>query len=554
MLLGQMTNAAGITRRSLMLAAGGALAGHLARPAGALAALADPPAPTLGEQSLGWLAPGTRTVTLQRNADLLGLAWRGSPHTPVQLRFRDARGRWSAWASASAASHGPDLGTPGTPAGLGTPGPAGAVVGEPVWTGGTTLVQLRSDRALAGARLHTVDVSGGLGALAVARAASRSSPARLAAASLPLATPALQAGPGQPPIIARSAWARGSAPPKVAPEYGAVRLAFVHHTENPNGYSAGEVPAMLRAIFAFHRYVRGWNDIGYNFVIDAFGRIFEARAGGVDEPVSGAQAGGYNLVSTGVAVLGSFSSRPISPAARQALARLLAWKLALHGVPAQGRVSVRVNPAGAGYSRYPAGALVALPRVAGHRDADSTDCPGSVLYGELPGVRRSVRGLAPNPVRASLALSVPPGQLSPVLRPPGVAQPPADEGAAPAAPVTTPTLSGALALLDGTPLVDATVAVQQRSVARRGELVQESTIAQAVTDAAGSWSLPVVLTPASGHGQIALRALYAGAAAGAGGPAGAGAAVSEPLTLAAAAIAPQPVPTPTPATPAAPAA
>ena len=142
----------------------------------------------------------------------------------------------------------------------------------------------------------------------------------------------LQAGPGQPPIIARRAWAQGMAHPRVAPGYGAVRMAFVHHTENPNGYAPGEVPAMLRAIFVFHRYVNGWNDIGYNFVIDLYGRIFEARAGGIDEPVVGAHAGGYNLVSTGVAVLGSFTSRRISPAAQRALERLLAWKLSLHGI------------------------------------------------------------------------------------------------------------------------------------------------------------------------------------------------------------------------------
>ena len=89
-------------------------------------------------------------------------------------------------------------------------------------------------------------------------------------------------------------------------------MAFVHHTENPNGYAANEVPAMLRAIYAFHRYVNGWNDIGYNFVVDLYGRIFEARAGGIDEPVVGAQAGGYNLASTGIAVLGSFMATPIS--------------------------------------------------------------------------------------------------------------------------------------------------------------------------------------------------------------------------------------------------
>ena len=114
----------------------------------------------------------------------------------------------------------------------------------------------------------------------------------------------LPAGPGQPPIVARRAWAQGGAHPKVAPEYGNVQLAFVHHTENPDGYSAAEVPSMLRSIYEFHRYGRGWNDIGYNFVIDRFGRIFEARAGGIDEPVVGAQAGGYNAYSTGIAILG----------------------------------------------------------------------------------------------------------------------------------------------------------------------------------------------------------------------------------------------------------
>src|SRR5882757_10039353 len=157
---------------------------------------------------------------------------------------------------------------------------------------------------------------------------------------------------------------------------------------------------MLRAIYAFHRYVHGWNDIGYNFVVDAFGRIFEARAGGVDEPVVGAHAGGYNLASTGIAVLGSFVATPISPRARIALQHLLAWKLALHGAPARGRVTVRVNPAGAVYSRFPANAQVSLPRIAGHRDADTTDCPGDTLYRELRAIRQGVGRLAPRPVLA----------------------------------------------------------------------------------------------------------------------------------------------------------
>jgi hypothetical protein len=513
---------AAITRRSLLAAAGGVLAGGLARPAAALAALAGPSAPSLGEHALGTLAAGERTIGLAHNADLVGIEWQGSSDVRLQPRFMTAAGRWSGWVGAGASAHGPDR--PAAPL---------ASIGDPVWTGGTRLLQIRSSGPLHGAGLRLVDVSGGVGAQRVAAALARSPLAALAA-SLPLAAPSLQAGPGQPPIIARRAWARRMAHPRVAPEYGAVRLAFVHHTENPNGYLAGEVPAMLRAIFFFHREVRGWNDIGYNFVIDAFGRIFEARAGGIDEPVVGAQAGGYNLVSTGVAVLGSFTARPISAPARRALQRLLAWKLALHGVPAQGRVTVHVNPAGAVYSRFPANAPVSLPRIAGHRDADTTDCPGDVLYRQLPAIRPRVRALAPRPVLATLALT-----------PAAAAEPPP----LPGTPVAIGGLAGTLGFLRGAPIGGATVQIQARSVTNRGEAVVEQTLAQAQCDGQGRWSLPnSVVAAATG---VSLRALYVGAGAGGGGPSGAGAAVSAPLTLAASALSAAPAVAPTP--PAAPA-
>jgi uncharacterized protein with LGFP repeats len=317
-------------------------------------------------------------------------------------------------------------------------------------------------------------------------------------------TSGLQAGPGQPPIVAREVWARGVEHPKVAPEYGAVKLAFVHHTENPDGYSAAEVPAMLRSIYVFHRYTHGWNDIGYNFVIDRFGRIFEARAGGIDEPVVGAQAGGYNAYSTGIAILGTYSAQRISAAALAALEHLLAWKLSLHGVPVEGHVSVRVTAAGAVYSRYPAHALVSLPRVAGHRDADSTDCPGDALYGELSAVRREAAALAGAPARATLSL--------PRATAPGAQS----------------TLEGSLRLLDGTPLAGAPIAIQQRSVAHRGETVSESTLAQAMTSADGRWSLPLALSASRNH-ATALRAVCPGAV-------DVPATISDPLVLVGAAV------------------
>ena len=205
--------------------------------------------------------------------------------------------------------------------------------------------------------------------------------------------------PGQPPIIARSAWAGRITLPRPARYYGAIELAFVHHTDNPNGYSAGEVPALLLAIFDYHRYARGYFDIAYNFVIDAFGRIWEARAGGIDEPVIGAHAGGYNSVSTGIAVLGTFMFGCRRPPALEALQQLLAWKLSLHGVPTLGKVRVEVDPADAFYTPFPPGQRVLLPRIAGHRDGDLTDCPGErsvpPAAGDPPAVAGACRRPAP---------------------------------------------------------------------------------------------------------------------------------------------------------------
>ena len=528
--------ARGITRRSLLAAGAGSLAGgsdasH--RRAGRARAVRRRRCSQ--QRGVGALAAHGLTIDLARNADMVGVQWRAPAGAHVELRFQLPSGAWSAWVDAGPHGHGPD-----------DPAPSGGlVVGDPVWTGGTRAVQLRATRALSGVRLHLVDVSAGAGARAQATVAG----ALGFSAALALATPVLQAGPGQPPIIARSAWAQGVSHPRVAPQYGTVRMAFVHHTDNPNGYSAGEVPAMLRAIYVFHRYVNGWNDIGYNFAIDAYGRIFEARAGGVDEPVIGAHAGGYNYASSGIAVLGTYSSQPISAAAHAALERLLAWKLALHGVPAQGRVTVRVDPAGAIYSRFPANAPVSLPRIAGHRDADTTDCPGDALYAQLPSSRARVQRLAPSPLRLTLALaSAPapattpapgePGSTAPSTPPPApapseTAAPPTPAGPPPA-PAATEALEGVLELLDGTPIAGAAITVQARSVTRRGELVRERTIAQAVTDAQGRWSAPVS-SSASSAGGMALRALYAGTNQPGAAP---GAAVSDPLHVAGTLISP----------------
>ena len=150
---------------------------------------------------------------------------------------------------------------------------------------------------------------------------------------------------------------------------------------------------MVLGICRYHRNSNGWDDVGYNFLVDKYGQIFEGRAGGIDRPVMGAQAQGYNSVSTGVANLGTYEDIPQTDAAIDAIARLLAWKLPLHGAPVEGRHTV--VSAGGSSNRYPSGARVTFERISGHRDGNSTACPGSQLYAQLPRIRELAAGRAP---------------------------------------------------------------------------------------------------------------------------------------------------------------
>ncbi len=384
---------------------------------------------------------------------LAGVQWLRPAAATIELRAQAPDGRWSPWVPASVLGHDQDGPRRGPDA-----------FGEPVWTGAADHLQLRAAGPVSGLRVNFV-----------------SAPARLlarAAQALPLAQPMLDAGPGQPPIIARAAWAQGQARPGHDPEYGTVKLGFVHHTVNPNGYSAGEVPAMLLAIFDYHRFVRGFWDIAYNFLIDLYGRIWEGRAGGIDMAVVGAQAGGYNEESTGVAVLGDFMDVVPSAAAVSALERLLAWKLSLHGIPTHGRVTVVVDPADYFYTPFGPGAHVSLPRVAGHRDGDTTDCPGNAFYAELPSIRPRITALAGTPGRLT---------VTPRLT---------------AATAGTPfTVSGRLGLRGGPPLAGAPLELQRLTI--NGLAVSTTTIATTTTAADGSWSFPLTL-----EANTTLRVLH----------------------------------------------
>jgi hypothetical protein len=169
---------------------------------------------------------------------------------------------------------------------------------------------------------------------------------------------------------------------------------------------------MILAICRYHRDSNGWDDIGYNFLVDRFGRVWAGRAGGIDKAVVGAQTAGFNPGSTGIANLGTFEATRQTGAAIGAMARLIRWKLPLHGTRTSGHATlVSVGSPDGG---YPAGKVLRLARIAGHRNAFPTDCPGDALFAQLPDLRERVGSLAPRPVgpRASLTLERPPAQLA----------------------------------------------------------------------------------------------------------------------------------------------
>ncbi len=156
--------------------------------------------------------------------------------------------------------------------------------------------------------------------------------------------------------------------------YGKIQTSFVHHTVNANNYSKDQVPSILRGIYAYHTQSRGWSDIGYNFLVDRFGRIWEGRYGGVDRPVVGAHTLGYNEESFAMSAIGNYEEVQPSDAMLQAYAELFAWKLSLAGVAAdEPKIWVQ--------DRY-------LQAINGHRDAGQTACPGKYLYAKLPEIRK----------------------------------------------------------------------------------------------------------------------------------------------------------------------
>ena len=263
---------------------------------------------------------------------------------------------------------------------------------EPVWTGAGRYLQVSArqagDPGSAPARLRDVKVVAINSTEDADRASAVVGVLRRAAATIAgfRLTPAAAAMTTKPQIVTRTEWGANESWRSGSPDYAPVKMAFVHHTDGGNDYSRAEAPAVVRGVYAYHTKSLHWSDVGYNFLIDRYGTIYEGRYGGVARGVIGAQVLGFNTGSTGISVIGTFTSATPPSAAVTSLERLLEWKLDVH----------HVDPLGTGTlvcrygQKYATGQHVTFPAVAGHRDANFTDCPGGRLYAQLPNVRKVV--------------------------------------------------------------------------------------------------------------------------------------------------------------------
>ncbi|MGW5098268.1 peptidoglycan recognition protein family protein [Streptomyces nodosus] len=385
------------------------------------------------------LAP--RTVP---SFSLVGVVWDDPGtelHGHVQIRTRlRATNRWSAWQEVENDhhGHGPD---PGTAEGR-SHRMRGATA--PLWVGDSDGVEVRV-RAEAeqpggtrvpalpdGLRVELVDPGTAVGAPGQAgRPASTQGPdggvpglgsieAAVDAGLAPLKRPVLPALPAtadvlkevpvgraheapgrrragaesytapRPRIVTRSGWGADENLRESGFVYtGGLKAAFVHHTATGNNYTCAQAPSVIRSIYRYHVVSSGWRDIGYNFLIDKCGNIYEGRAGGVDKPVMGAHTLGFNSDTTGIAVLGTYTGTAPSAAAVDAVAAVSAWKLGLYGVDPRGRTYLQ----SAGGNLYPKGENARLNVISGHRDGFATECPGKLLYDRLGSVRSTAARL-----------------------------------------------------------------------------------------------------------------------------------------------------------------
>lgn len=354
-LLAPANPALGRDVRSLSTAAAVPGARGQAGAAGVAASRVAGSAATARLQVLG----ATAVQRVPTDVAVIGLTWRENTGTRVTVQYRTlTRSTWGPWQAIE------------TDPTRGEPGSSGARAGtDPIVVTSVSAVQAR--------------VLGPAGGAPVDAALEIIDPGQSAydgvAGSAGAEAGAAQAAAGRPAMNSRASWGANEAIRRAQPSMGAVKGVVVHHTAGTNNYTPAQVPAILRGIYAFHVKGRKWNDIAYNALVDKWGRVWEGRYGGLEQPVAGAHTLGYNGHTMGISMMGDYGQSKPSTAALDAIARIIAWKASIHQFTPNGATNL--------YGRR-------SPVVVGHRNVGQTTCPGTYLYAKLPWIRSRAAALS----------------------------------------------------------------------------------------------------------------------------------------------------------------
>ncbi|MBO0856094.1 MAG: LGFP repeat-containing protein, partial [Nocardia sp.] len=342
---------------------------------------APDPARIPGNPAMPALAPGAvppdmagrvgaavKELTRDTPFSMVALTAKSLAGTTALIRAKQADGNWGPWYTTDPVGSNRNDFT-GAPAKAGT---------EPIYVGPTKDVQvLTTHKAGAGDRS---DAQGGdpvSAELINPGQGAHDDDLTSVAAALP---------DGGPKVISRQQWGADESIRCQEPTYDdSLGGIAVHHTDGRNDYSKAESAGIVRAIFAYHAKTLGWCDIGYNALVDKYGQIFEGRYGGLNRPVEGAHAGGFNENTAGVALLGSFDTQPPTEEQIQAVGRYIGWRAKTAGLDPKGHTTMYSE--GTDYTKYPKGQSVDLPVVFAHRDVGETDCPGAAVYAKMDEIR-----------------------------------------------------------------------------------------------------------------------------------------------------------------------
>ena len=220
-----------------------------------------------------------------------------------------------------------------------------------------------------------------------------------APAAAPALAPAATTANGLPvAVTTRAEWGANASYMSWDPEYARAGHVVVHHTAGTNSYSAGQSASIVRGIYYYHAVTLDWGDIGYNFLVDKFGTVFEGRSGSVAAPAGkmsiGAHARGVNTGTMGISMMGDYSAVSPSDAQLSSVGKMAGWFLKRAGISdVTGWAGLHVWTT----ERYQAGSTVSMPRILGHRDVGYTTCPGNVGYSKLDAIRAiaKAQGAAP---------------------------------------------------------------------------------------------------------------------------------------------------------------